>query len=60
MAIETKMLMNALAEGIVRAESAKEAYSILMRTANIEGINLPNYDEFRQAILEERKSIENR
>ncbi|MCL2169740.1 MAG: hypothetical protein FWB74_06930 [Defluviitaleaceae bacterium] len=55
MAIETKMLINALAEGISRATSVREAYGILMRTANVEGINLPSYDDAKQGVEEERR-----
>ena len=59
MAIETKMLMPLLSDSIGRAESVREAYSIIVKAANVEGINLPSYDEFRQNLKDEKELAKN-
>jgi len=46
MALETKVIIKLLAEAIGRAKSVKEAYTILAKTADVEGITLPSYEEF--------------
>jgi len=55
MAFETKAIFSLLADSIGRAKSAKEAYNIVVRAANVEGVNLPSYDEFIASLEEEQK-----
>lgn len=45
MAFETKVLLATLAEAIVRSNNVKEAYNILTKAANVEGIQLPSYED---------------
>ncbi|MCL1878532.1 MAG: hypothetical protein FWF80_06715 [Defluviitaleaceae bacterium] len=46
MAFETKVLLNLLADGIGKSKSLKEAYNVVEKAANVEGVNLPTYDEY--------------
>jgi len=55
MAIETKMLMSLLSDSVGRANSVREAYNIIAKAANVEGITLPSYDDFRESIKEEER-----
>lgn len=55
MAYETKAIFSLLADSIGRAKSAKEAYNVVVRAANVEGVNLPTYDEFQAAIKKEQE-----
>jgi len=46
MAYETKVILTLLAEYVGRAKTVKEAYDVIVRAANVEGVELPNYEEF--------------
>jgi len=46
MALETKVILKLLTEAIGRAKTVEEAYQILAGAAEVEGINVPSYDEF--------------
>jgi hypothetical protein len=46
------MLLVFAAEAVVKAKTLKEAYHTIMRAANVEGVNLPPYDEFKRQIEE--------
>ena len=56
MAYETKVILTLLAQQVAQAESAREAYSYIARAANVEGLQLPTYDDLRKEI-EYEKSI---
>jgi hypothetical protein len=56
MAYDTKALLSSLSQGIARTKTAKEAYSVVVKTANVEGLQLPTYEEAIQEIEELRKS----
>ena len=45
-AYETKVILTLLAQQIGRAKSIKEAYTIVVTAANVEGLKLPTYEEF--------------
>ena len=46
MAYETKVILTLLAQQVGRASSVREVYMMIVRAANIEGVKLPDYDEF--------------
>jgi len=45
MAYDTKVLLSLLAQAIVKAETVEEAYMIIARAANVEGVLLPPFAE---------------
>jgi predicted methyltransferase len=53
--LETKVILTILGESIARATSVREAYNFVQKAANVEGVNLPAYDEMRKEIEEIRK-----
>ena len=53
MAYETKVILMALAERVIKAESVKEAYGAIRRAASVEGVHLPPYDEFKRELEKE-------
>ncbi|MCL2198883.1 MAG: hypothetical protein FWB80_08170 [Defluviitaleaceae bacterium] len=55
MAYETKVILTALAERIVKADSVKEAYGAVRRAASVEGVQLPQYDDFKKELEKEDK-----
>ena len=55
MAYETKVILTSLAERIAKAKTVKEAYGAVRRAANVEGMQLPPYDEFVKEMDKEDK-----
>jgi len=55
MAYETKVILALLAQYIGRAETVEEAYECVVKAANVEGLELPSYEEFRLE-LENKKN----
>ena len=55
MAYETKVILMLLAEQAAKAKTAKEAYNAIRRAANVEGIQLPSYEEFQKKLEEDDK-----
>ena len=55
MAYETKVILTLLAQKIAQVQSAREAYSLIARAANVEGLKLPSYDELRKEMELERE-----
>ena len=53
MSYETKVILALLAESIGRAKNVKEAYTYVVKAANVEGLKLPDYDEFIKGMEEE-------
>jgi len=56
MAYETKAIFSLLADSIGRSKSIKEAYNVVARAANVEGVKLMSYDEFIAALEEEQET----
>jgi hypothetical protein len=56
MAYETKVIFNLLADSIGRVETVKEAYNVVKRAANVEGVKLPSYEEFQAELKKEKES----
>ena len=54
MAYETKVILTLLAQQLVQAESTREAYAFVARAANVEGLQLPPYDDLRKELEEEK------
>jgi hypothetical protein len=52
MAYETKVILTLLSQLVGRAKSVKEAYTLIVKAANVEGVALPSYDQFMQEISE--------
>lgn len=52
---DTKALISSLASSIARTKTVKEAYTVLMKAGNVEGINIPTYEEELAEIEELRK-----
>ena len=48
MAFETKVILKMLANQIAMAESLEQAYSFVADAANVEGLDLPSYDEVKK------------
>ncbi|MCL2109466.1 MAG: hypothetical protein FWH20_09015 [Oscillospiraceae bacterium] len=55
MAYETKSILASLANNIAKCQTVKEAYLVIVRTANVEGVNVPSYEEALEEIEESRK-----
>ena len=59
MAYETKVILKLLANQVARAESLEEAYIFIAEAANVEGLEVPSYEEakrkFSHLIAKNRK-----
>ena len=55
MAYETKVILALIAQQIGRAKTIKEAYTLVVQAANIEGFQLPSYEEFSRELEELQK-----
>lgn len=55
MAYETKVILKLLADGIGRTQTTKEAYNVVVRAANVEGLQLPTFEEFQSELKKERE-----
>jgi len=55
MAYDTKALLSSLAQNVAKSKSVKEAYLAVMKTANVEGVHVPTYDEAIEEIENVRK-----
>lgn len=56
MAFETKALLSQIGQNIAKSQTLKEAYLSVQKTANVEGVNLPSYEEALEEIEEARKT----
>jgi hypothetical protein len=54
MAYETKVILSLLSESIGRAKSVKECYNYVVKAANVEGVQLPDYAEFQKSLEKEQ------
>ena len=52
MAYETKVILTLLAQQVGMAKTVKEAYTAIVRAANVEGVALPTYEEFMKEMAE--------
>ncbi|MCL2697625.1 MAG: hypothetical protein FWE74_06050 [Oscillospiraceae bacterium] len=50
MALETKMLFKLIGHAVATARSLEEAYFAVQSAANVEGIDLPSYDEYKKLL----------
>jgi hypothetical protein len=55
MAFETKALLSSLADNIAKSATLKEAYMVVMKAANVEGVSVPTYEEAIKELEELRK-----
>ena len=54
MAYETKVILTLLAQQVAQAQSVREAYALIARAANVEGVQLPGYDDLKKEIEDEK------
>ena len=54
MASETKLILALLAQQVGKAKSVKEAYNAIVKAANVEGVQLPSYEDFLKELDEEQ------
>jgi len=54
MAYETKVILTLLSNQIGKAETLEEAYEAVVSAANVEGLQLPSYDEFQEKQKEKK------
>jgi effector-binding domain-containing protein len=54
MEYETKVILTLLARHIGKSKTIKEAYNAVVEAANVEGLQLPSYEQFIEA--EEKKN----
>ena len=55
MAYETKVILALLARQIGNAETIEEAYTAIVEAANVEGLQLPSYEEFKKEKEKKKK-----
>ena len=53
MAYETKVILALLAQQIGKSKTVKEAYTAVIKAANVEGMQLPTYEEFMMELESE-------
>ena len=53
MAYETKVILTLLAEQVAKSQTPKEAYNAIRRAANVEGVQLPPFEEYREQLKSE-------
>ena len=54
MAYETKVILTLLAQLVGKVKTVKEAYTAIIRAANVEGMQLPTYEEFLNELEKEQ------
>ncbi|MCL2697626.1 MAG: hypothetical protein FWE74_06055 [Oscillospiraceae bacterium] len=54
MAYETKVILTLLADKAAMAESAEEVYDAIRKAANVEGLQLPTYKEYKEEIKKDQ------
>ena len=54
MAYETKVILALLAQNVGKSKTIKEAYTAIVRAANVEGLELPSYEDFQKEIENEK------
>ena len=55
MAYETKVILQSLSQHCLRVSTSREVYNIVRSMANVEGVQLPSYDEAIKEIEEAGK-----
>jgi len=50
MAYDTKVMLTLLAQAIAKSKSIEEAYMVVVRAANVEGVQLPPLSEMMAEI----------
>jgi hypothetical protein len=52
MAYETKVILSLLAQQIGKSRSVREAYMAVVKAANVEGVELPSYEDYQKELNE--------
>ena len=55
MAFETKALLSLLAHVVSKADNVKEAYDAILAAANVEGMDLPPYEDMLKKHKKDKK-----
>jgi len=55
MAYETKVILTLLAQQVAQTQSAREAYALIVRAANVEGLKLPTFDDMVKELEDEKE-----
>jgi hypothetical protein len=55
MAYDTKAMFSLLADNVAKSKTLKEAYLVIMKAANVEGVAIKPYEEALEEIEEARK-----
>lgn len=55
MAYETKVILALLSQQVAKAESVEEAYTMIVEAANVEGMELPTYEEIVSKLKKTKK-----
>ena len=56
MAYETKVILTLLAQQVGKSKTIKEAYTAIVKAANVEGLSLPLYEDFIKELEEEQEN----
>jgi hypothetical protein len=63
MAYDTKVALSAAAQSVARSKTLKEAYAGIAMMANVEGVQLPSYEDarthFEELRREPQESVQN-
>ena len=55
MAYETKVILTLLSQQVAKCKTIKEAYTLIINAAKVEGIELPSYEDLMRQIEELQK-----
>ena len=53
MAYDTKVMLRLIAQNVAKAKTVKEAYKSVKFAANVEGVNLPSFEEMQKEFGED-------
>ena len=54
---ETKIILALLAQLVGNAKTVQEAYGYIVRAANVEGLQLPSYEDWRKEVDEIKSRV---
>ena len=60
MAIETKVILSLLLDGVAKSKTLEEAYNVIAKAASVEGVKALPYDEAMKEIEQVRQKDENK
>jgi len=60
MAVETKVILSLLLDGVAKSRTLEEAYNVIAKAASVEGMNALPYDEAVKEIEQVRQKDESK